>query len=130
MSTPPSLGEKCRNTIGNPFVYLEELALGCNQTFLQLLKTSFTLLSPFELGVLLQQLRHGLCNPGEILNEPPVVSRESKKTPDLSNCRGCFPICHGDNFVGVYYYSFSGYNMSKKSNFLQPKLTLAELGYN
>ena len=99
----------------------------CNQMFLQLLKTGLTFLSPFEFGVLLQQLRHGLRNLREILNEPPVVSCKSKKTPDLSNWRGCFPFSHSDNLGGVYYYSFSGYIMSEESNFLQPKFTLAEL---
>ena len=117
-----------RNTLGNPCVYPAESALGCSQSFLQLLETGLTFFCPFELGVLLQQLRHGLCNLQEILNEPPVVSSESKKTPDLSNSRGCFPICHSDNLGGIYCYTFSGYNVSEESNFLQPKLTFAELG--
>ena len=58
---------------------------GCNQTFLQLLKAGLNILGPFELGVLIQQLHHGLRNLREILDESPVISCESKKTADLSN---------------------------------------------
>ena len=99
-----------------------------NQTFLQLLETGLTFLGPIVLGIVLQQFCHRLCNLSDVLNKSPVISCESKKTPDLSNRCWCFPVCHGDNFSGVYCYSFSGYNMSEESKFLQPKLTFAELG--
>src|ERR1041384_3409357 len=66
---------------------------GCNQTLLQLLKTGFTFLRPYELGVLLQQFCHGFSNLGETLNESPVITCKSKKTTDFTNGCGHLPFC-------------------------------------
>ena len=102
----------------------------CNQTFLQLLETGLTFLSPFELGVLLQQLHHGFCNLREILNEPPVVSCESEKTSDLSNRCGCFPICHSDDLGGVYFYSYPDITCPRKPTSFNQNSHLLNLAYN
>ena len=122
------LNDKSRNTLDNPCIHLEESTLGCNQAFLQFLKTGLTFLSPFELGILLHQLRHRFCNLREIPYESSVVSCQSKKTLDLSNCCWGLPLGHSFNFSGIYCYTFSRYNVSEESNFLQPKLTFAKLG--
>jgi hypothetical protein len=46
---------------------------GCGQSSLQPLETSFTRLSPVELLLLLEQLRHGSGNLGKSFNEPPII---------------------------------------------------------
>src|ERR1043165_8653880 len=96
--------------------------------FLQLLKTGLTIIIPVKLILLLQQFSHWLCNPREVFNEPPIISRKSQETADITNGLGCLPFSHGGNLGWIHCYSFSLHNMSEESHFLQPKLAFDELG--
>jgi hypothetical protein len=41
---------------------------------------------------------------------------------------GLFPLLHSFNLCGIYNDSLSSENMTKEGNFLEPKVTFAELG--
>jgi hypothetical protein len=99
-----------------------------SETIFESLEGFLTSLGPFELDPILQQLGHRLGNFRKILYEPAVVSRKSKKTPDIGDTSRLFPFKNILHFARIDGNAILRENMTKKGYFFKPKLTLAKLG--
>src|SRR5262249_46419831 len=73
------------------------------------------------------QISQRSCYRREVLNEPPVVSCQTQKTPHLRGCTRCFPVQNNLHLGRINSNTFLGNDVSQKMHRLEPKLTLTTL---
>ena len=101
---------------------------GRSQLVFERLETFLTLVCPFELDTLMQQISQRPGNLGEVLDESTAVAGETEKTSDLLNVLRRSPIENSLNSFRVDGNTILRDDMPKIGYFGPPEFTFGELG--
>jgi hypothetical protein len=77
----------------------------------------FALLTPNELGSLLQQLSHRLRNSREVWNESSIITGQSQKTLNLTDSCWRLPIHHFLHFIRINSYALLRDSVTQEFDF-------------
>ena len=101
---------------------------GRSELVFERLETFLTLVCPFELDTLMQQISQRPGNLGEVLDEPTAIAGKTEKTSDLLDILRRSPIENILNSFRVNSNTNLGDDMPKIGYFRKPEFTLGELG--
>jgi hypothetical protein len=93
-----------------------------------MLESFITSLAPEILVSLLQQFSNWLHDLGEVQNEPSIITSQPKETWYLRHRCWWLPFQDLHRIVEVHHDSFSSNHVTREWYFLNPELTLAEVG--
>jgi hypothetical protein len=99
-----------------------------SELLFQHLEAFFTLRSPKEFLVFLEEISDRLCDFGEVLNETAAIACQTEEAPDLFDVLRCNPLDYGLDSLWIHGNAFGRDDMPKVGDFGKPKLTLGELG--